>query len=239
MWSCSHHHQNMKDLMRAPPDIISAWWVSFWPSRLFVSAPSLRRVYSTHSIKSSSKNVEESLQQHPRKSYTFSHILHSIHLDPVKNWHQSWQPHANKHCSSIWSPRRSSETFKDWHCSTCQPDWANLKMSVFIQEQVMVTYHSPVNLLQVRMTIKTIEDTRDETSSDHEDNPNIIKLVPKSGCKVRMVGNGMICSGHPETYRCSGKETSKGDEVWVGSSFISCCKAFVKENSSDDETNWW
>jgi len=61
------------------------------------------------------------------------------------------------------------------------------------------TYHRPVELLQVRVAIKTVEDTRYETAGDEEDNPNVIELVTHSIYSWRVIRDSVVRPRHPQT----------------------------------------
>lgn len=177
----------MKYLVRTSPNIVLAWRVSFWPARLSSSANLQDEYRGTYSIKSCTKDVEEPLQNHPSESYTVSHILNPIHLNSMKNWKECGHSHGYKHGCSIWSPCWSPETFKNRYRSACQSNRADLNVSVSSLHSRRSAYHGPVNLLQVRIAIEPVEDTRHETSSDHKDNSNIVKLVPKLRCQMRVI----------------------------------------------------
>ena len=85
------------------------------------------------------------------------------------------------------------------------------------------------------MTVESIEDTRNETSSNQEHNPDIIQFIAKLGNYWRVVRNGMIRAGHAKTESSTQEEASKRHDVRHCSCLVSRLDGGIQYCSRDRE----
>jgi hypothetical protein len=76
---------------------------------------------STYSIKSSSKDIEEALQQKPSEAYAILHLLYAVDFEAMKDRNDCGKAHGHEHAGSIRPPCGCPELVKDRDSSTAQP----------------------------------------------------------------------------------------------------------------------
>ena len=140
----------------------------------------------TYSIESCSKDIEEALKDHPKKSNLPLRLLEPIPFNPVKHRENSRQPQRNEHGRPNRSESRGAEARHNGHNRTARPQRGYLASTVNIYSFHLTPYvvgtrhphHSPVPDLQRPLAPKPVVDARYETSRNQQHDPRVVQLIP-------------------------------------------------------------
>lgn len=131
MRSRRHHNQDMEDLVRASPNIKSAWLEPLWYSSLAnISTPSTWHSSNpTHTIESSAGNIQRSLGHDIRQANLSVHLDHTVSERSMDHRYDGAETHGNKHASAKRSPLGCSEAIESRDCNTADRNNRDLATS--------------------------------------------------------------------------------------------------------------